>query len=698
MRRRRWGRHAVALVCAGLTVACYEGIDPPRGGEQNDDGGSSEGDGDGDGDGDEPAADESDPGRVTVHRLNNTEYDNTIRDLLGTARRPALDFTPDDYSYGFDNISEVLSTSPVQVELYHRAAHDLAVEAMREPIEPEEHVVQAETVGGTTGKVVADGTAWAFMLPGELVASVAPVEPGTYTIEVRAWADQAGPEIAKMQVSVDGEPIHTFDVEATLAAPQVYEVEHAFESGTTDITVAFVNDYHVPEEALDRNLYVDSVTVRGPAGADGTNAIRDRILVCDPFAADQDACVREIVETFGRRAWRRPLEAAEVDAAVGLFDLVLAEGGGPYEGLQVALESFLASPKFLFRFEIDPDPTSLQPRALDDWELASRLSYFVWSSMPDDELFEAAESGTLRDPEELRAQIDRMLADPKADALVHNFASQWLYLRGLEDHLPDLEVLPTFDVALLASMRRETELFFTEFMKGDRPFVEMLTTDVTFVDQGLAAHYGVPSAGAGFQPVSLAGTPRRGLLGQAAILTVTSHPDRTSPVKRGKWVLEELLCSAPPPPPPGVEGVDPEAGATGSARDQLEQHVTDPSCAACHHAMDPIGFSLEHFDPVGQWREMDGPWEIDASGVLPDGQTFDGADELAVILSQDPRFHRCVSEKMMIYALGRGLEPHDDEALDAIEDELAAGGGTLRELVALVATSRPFTHRRGEAP
>lgn len=512
---------------------------------------------------DTDVVDHGDPGHLVVHRLNNTEYNNTVRDLLGTALRPADDFPTDDYSFGFDNISSALSMSPIQVELYVRAARELAAEAVV-----------------------------------------------------------------------------------------------ALEEGTAD------------------------------------NPALDRILVCVPQATDE-GCVRDIVVELGERAWRRPLQPAEVDDAVELFDFAIAGGASLHEALAVVFEDVLSSPHFLFRFELDPDPESLVPRPLTDHELASRLSYFLWSSMPDDALLQAAADGVLHEPEELRRQVERMLDDPKAAALTEGFASQWLYLRGLDGHAVDETLFPEFTAPLSESMAEETRRFFGEFLASDRPVTEMLTADFTYVDARLAAHYGLGLEGQGFARVSLDGTERAGLLGQASLLTVTSHPDRTSPVKRGQWVLEQLLCSEPPPPPPGVEGLIEEGPATGSIRDQLEQHRTDPACAACHVAMDPIGLALEHFDALGAWRETDGEYSIDATGELPDGSSFDGAIELGQVLSTDPRFTECLTEKMLTYALGRGVED-DDQTIERVHEALLAEGSTLPSLITLVATSYPFLYRRGE--
>lgn len=655
-----------------------------------------------------------DVGTVTVHRLNNTEYANTVRDLLGTSLEPTRAFPADDYSHGFDNISSVLSMSPVQVELYQGAAHDLAAEAMRPALFEEQIKVEAEDVGGPEGRAVVIGQdpagsvggevtapAWEFFLPGSITATLQVESAGSYALEVRSWARQAGPELAKMDVSINGERVTTFEIDALIDAPKVYTFEHELPRGPVEITLGFPNDYHVPEQNLDRNLYIDWIALRGPVGANGETPGRDHILLCDPTidAAEERAeCVRKIVAHFGERAWRRPLTSDEVDAKVALVEEALLQGGSVDDGIQQMVEHFLSSPHFLFRFEIDPDPFSSEPRALSDYELASRLSYFLWSSMPDEELFELARAGELGSAVVLAEQVQRMLADSKAEALVENFAAQWLYLRGLAGHNPDAELFPDFDEALKEAMFEETSRFFREFLSSDLPVGEMLTAEFTYVNERLATHYGLPAPADGFERLSLAGTGRRGLLTQGSLLTVTSHPDRTSPVKRGQWVLEQLLCSAPPPPPPGVEGLDGEDGPIeGSIRERMEQHRTDPACSSCHEAMDPIGFSLEHFDGVGAWRDVDGIYEIDTTGQLPTGERFDGVTELAPILANDPRFTHCMTEKMLTYALGRGMEAHDEVAVDRIHDKLLARGASLRDLIVLIVQSDRFLYRRGES-
>jgi hypothetical protein len=622
-----------------------------------------------------------DPGRVTVHRLNNTEYNNTVRDLLGTSRRPADLFPTDDYGEGFDNIADVLSTSPIQAEMYQRAAEDLAHEALALPwgeSRQKDDDVSLKSTGSTASFAV------------DLAGA------GTYRVAVQAWGQQAGSEIARMDIKVDGTTLTTVDVAAAASAPDTYRATVDLQPGAHTLSAVFLNDYYNPDAGADRNIFVTAMAIDGPRGQ-GSNPARDRILVCQPDPAAPEECARRILSAFARRAWRRPVSDGELARLLAHIDVARAQGEDVERGLELAVAAALSSPNFLFRFEFDPDPESLEPHPLGDYELASRLSYFIWSSMPDDELLEAADAGTLHERDVLAAQVDRMLADGKADALVENFAGQWMNLRALADHEVDATAFPDFTDALRDDMVTETKLLFRDFISGERPVSELLTAEYTYLNDRLAEHYGLePPAGGDFARVSLAGGERRGLLGQGSILTVTSVQTRTSPVKRGKWVLEQLLCSAPPPPPPGVPPLDGETDVTGSIRDRMEAHRANPVCAACHQAMDPIGFALEHFDGVGAWRDKDGEYDIDATGTLPDGTSFDGAVELAQVLANDPRFPRCLTRKLMTYALGRGMEAGDQPLVDAVAREFVRGGLRLPDLVRAIALSDAFLYRRGE--
>ncbi len=640
------------------------------------------------------AAPATDPGRVTMHRLNRVEYNNTVRDLLGTALQPAKDFPADDRGYGFDNISDVLSLSPLQVELYSRAAEDLAREAMNVPSPSVKTRVEAETLAGQVG--AASGEIWNLWSGGELPMTHEFPSTGEYRVSARVYGQQAGPEAVKMNLVVGGAIAGTFDVASTSANPEVVSAVAKVSGGTQVVSVEFLNDYYDPVAGADRNLIIDWIEVEGPIGVVGTNPIREKIIICDPKTGTE--CVRQILEKFAERAFRRTVSSAELDRLVAVVDLSKAQGQTVEAGIEIALRAILSSPHFLFRPEMDPNPNATTPaHPLSDFEFASRLSYFLWSSMPDAELFTAARAGKLQDPAEIEAQVDRMLQDPKSDALVDNFAGQWLYTRALDDHQPDYYAFPTWDDNLRASMRQETKLFFREFLRNDLPIKQMLTADFSFIDDRLATHYGLPSPGPDFVKVTIDDPQRRGLLAQGSVLTVTSFPTRTSPVKRGKWLMTQLLCTEPPPPPPGVEGLVTEQVPTGSIRQRLEQHRASPICASCHVEMDQLGFGLEQYDGIGSFRTEDNGFAVDASGELPGGKKFNGMLELAGIIAEDPRFAHCVTEKMMTYALGRGMYPVDDIHLDHLVKSLDERGQTFVDLIKTVATSEPFRMRRGEA-
>ena len=638
----------------------------------------------------------TDPGRVTMHRLNRVEYNNTVRDLLGTTQTPADDFPADDRGYGFDNIADVLSISPLQTELYSRAAEDLAREAMLVPTASSLTHVEAETLMGQVGGASADD--WNLWSGGELPLTHEFPASGKYRVAARVWGDQAGPENVKMNLLVGGAIAGTFDITATNANPIVVEAIADANAGTQVVSVEFINDFVDQVSGADRNLHVDWIDIEGPVGAVGKNPIRDRIVICDLGVGE--TCIRQILEKFAERAFRRPATAPEIDKLVTLVNLAKTQGQTVEVGVEIALRAILSSPHFLFRPELDPNPNAEAPsHPLNDFELASRLSYFLWSTMPDAALFEAARAGKLQDPAEIEKQVDRMLADPKADAIVNNFAGQWLYIRALDDHQPDYYAFPTWDPELRESMRQETTLFFREFLNNGLPMHDMLTANFTFLNDRLASHYGLPSpGGSDFVKVTVNDPDRVGLLGQGSLLTVTSYPTRTSPTKRGKWLMTQLLCSEPPAPPPGVEGLVTEMTPTGSIRQRLEKHREIPFCATCHQEMDPLGFGLEHYDGVGAYRKDDSGFPVDATGELPGGRKFDGMRELSAIIADDPRFSPCVAEKMLTYGLGRGTEADDEDDLAHLAKEFDSRGQKLSDLIKLVATSEPFRMRRGEAP
>jgi hypothetical protein len=550
---------------------------------------------------------------------------------------------------------------------------------------------------GTTG--AASSGAYNLNSAGSVQQSVPISAPGEYRISVRAWARQAGPDPAKMTIDVNAAAVATVDVTAEASTPQTYEATAMLQAGNAILGASFTNDYYVEATMEDRNLYVDWIEIEGPLGVAADNPLRARIMTCEPDPAEPETCWRDVAAKFGRRAWRRPLTAAEIDSLLAVPTAAVTAGDDIETASRLMLRSVLVSPHFVFRVEIDPDPSSAIAHALSDHELASRLSYFVWSSMPDDELLDLADAGMLHEPDVLRAQVQRMLMDERAEALLTNFAGQWLFIRALDDHEPDYAAFPSFDDGLRAAMRTEAELYFREFLFGDETMDQLLTADFTFVNDRLASHYGLPDAadvGADFTRVSLAGSERAGLLTQAALLTVTSYPTRTSPVKRGKWVLQQLLCSPPPPPPPGVEGLTKEEMPTGSLRERMEQHRSDPVCASCHTLMDPIGFGMENYDGIGSYREEDDGFAVDPAGTLPDGTDFSGALQLAGLLAEDSRLPRCMTQQLFTYALGRGTQKYDDDDITQITEAFVTGGYRFRELVELIASSDAFRFRRGE--
>lgn len=634
-----------------------------------------------------------DPGRVTMHRLNRFEYNNTVQDLLGTAQRPADDFPTDDYGYGFDNVSDVLSVSPVQVELYERAAEALAAEAMAVPKTAVTLRLEGEDLTSDVGGPTED--AWIVWSSGELPAVLDFSAKGKYAVRARVWGQQAGPDPVQMSISVSGKNLGVFDLPNTAQDPTVIEVTTDSDAGKHIVSVSFLNDYYDADTGDDRNLFVDWIEVEGPLDMPGKNPIRERLLLCDP-AGGGDACVREILGDFASRAFRRPVGADEIDRLMGLVDVARDEGDPVDRGIELAIHGILTSPHFLFRPELDPDPQSALPHPVGDHEMASRLSYFLWSSLPDQELTAAAEQGELRSEAGIEEQVQRMIDDPRSDRFVESFAGQWLYTRALKNHQPDYHYFPTYDQALGNAMRRETELFLREFLHEELPVQQMLTANFTFVNDRLAAHYGFDAQGPEMVKVTVPDDRRGGLLKQAGILTVTSYPTRTTPVKRGKWILTQLLCDPPDPPPAGVEGLKIEEVPTGTIRERLAAHAKYEPCKSCHAQIDPAGFALEHYDGIGAWRTEENGFPVDATGELPTGEKFDGADEMAQLLAEDPRFPRCLTKQLMTYALGRGVEESDAPFLSQIEKDLPGRGSTLRGLVTLIATSEPFRMRRGE--
>ena len=707
----------------------------------------------------------SNPGRVTARRLNRAEYNNTIRDLLGVTLRPADEFPVDDSGYGFDNIGDVLSLSPMLMEKYVNAARVVARAAVFGETFPEKpgqlvnlspkkmqddvHARGNETpysMRGTLyatyhfpvdaeyefrwrygnyrgrGKPVGPGRPFARGVdaPVEAVAStdtVAPVDPSrgrgagprrAPTEEDRKAREeklrQAFPPIL-MVFSIDGSTVQSEYVEGdgnynyahgdNIARVKVAAGDHELRVSWPDLA-NHPNPFGLINADGRQELFVDYMKILGPYNPAPSPARGfSRIFVCDTRAP---GCVREIVSNLVSRAYRRPATAEEVQRLVGMVEAIRKEDSVE-QGIRLAIEAVLVSPNFLFRIERDaPAAADAADQAYDlnDYELASRLSYFLWSSMPDAELFGLAAQERLKNPDVLGQQVRRMLKDERADSLVRNFGEQWLNLRLMDRTKPDSEKFLSVDDALLDDMRRETRLFLSEVMRENRSILDFIDGRFTYVNGPLARYYGITGVdGERFQRVELDGEQRSGLLTQGSILTISSYATRTSPVLRGKWVLDNILGAAPPPPPDNIPPLrEGDIGTTASMRQRLEQHRANPSCAVCHDQMDPIGFALENYDAAGAWRLKDGNFDLDTTGTLLDGRTFKGARELKQVLrSNSDAFVRHFTEKLMTYALGRGVERADRPAIDHMVADTERDGYRFASVVNAIVQSRAFRMR-----
>ncbi len=682
---------------------------------------------------DQHAAAHPNPGRRIVHRLNRAEYANAVRDLLGVDVDARVYLPPDDSGYGFDNIADVLSVSPGLLERYVLAAGKIGRIALGDP------AVKPSMATYRVPGLLAQDDRTSEDLPfgsrgGLAVGHHFPVD-GEYVIKVRlqrTYIDmiRGMAEPHALELRLDRGLVKRFTVGApagsTPAQIQEFvrsgdaqlEARIAVKAGPAVVGAAFVKEAKVAEGVylpkpplasfeysgkLDTEPAVDGIQIIGPhQGVRPTaSASRQRILVCTPrdqSAAAARTCARTVIAGLAHRAYRRPVTAADVTALLAVYDQGYTRGGFE-EGIEWAVERLLVAPDFLFRIERDPAGAKPGvPFRVSDVELASRLSFFLWSSIPDEPLLAAAEAGRLSSRDGLMAQVRRMLADPRSNALITNFAGQWLYLRNVRGHAPDPNLFPDFDDNLREAFSRETELFFESQLRDDRPVIDLLRADYTFVNERLARHYGIPGVyGSHFRRVTQTDDNRVGLLGQGSILTVTSYAHRTSPVVRGKWLLENLLGAPPPPPPPNVPALkdEGEGGKPASVRERMEQHRRNPVCATCHSRMDPLGFALENFDAIGRWRATDETGKpVDTSGTLPDGTAFKGPAEFRrALLANERDFVNTVTEKLLTYALGRGLESYDMPIVRAIARGAAAGGARWSALIEGIVTSVPFTMR-----
>ena len=674
------------------------------------------------------------PGHPTIHRLNRAEYSNAIRDLLALDIQPGSKLPPDDSGYGFDNIGDVLSLSPVLIERYMSVSRMIARLAVGDTdVKPQIDVftpvkeVRAASKGGpkiARNERISDdlpfdsagGLSFEYTFPvdaeysfkiklpapapgfgetaapeGQTLDLTMPVKAGVHHVGLTFMRSSAVPEILPALAAVRG---------GGGAAGRGATPPSVMAHLDLRLDGARLKLYDVPE--VGNAASFNSLAIGGPynISGPGSSPSREKIFVCKPAAArDEDPCARKILSTLGRRAYRRPFSDADVKPLMVFYAAARKEGGSFDNGIEMALRAMLVSPDFLFR--VERDPVAAAPGSVhrvNDYELASRLSFFLWSSIPDDELLKLAEQGKLKDEKVVGQQVARMLDDPKSKAFGSNFAGQYLYLRNLASMKPDPDEYPEYDANLRRSFQTETEMFFNSMVRDNRPVTELLDAKYTFVNQRLAEFYGIPDVyGPQFRRVELTDPNRGGVLGQGSLLTVTSYPNRTSVVQRGKWVLENLLGTPPPPPPPNIPSLDPH-GKSGklSMRQAMEAHRANPVCASCHSRMDPIGFALENFDGVGEWRDKDNGLPIDASGKLPDGTKFNGAAGLKQLLLTQHRdeFITTFTEKLLTYALGRGLESYDRPAVRAIMRDAAKQNDTIPALIESIVKSPQFQMRK----
>lgn len=647
-----------------------------------------------------------DPGRVTVRRLSRTQWENVVRDLFAVAVDTSA-FPADDLGYGFDTIGDAMTFSTLHLEKFLAAARDVAAAAfeVEDGKNPPVRRLEAEAMQLVDGSGAGlDGEVANLYTRAAIEQAVRLPRDGVYRLVLLAGADQAGDEPAKMVLRLDGRDLETFEVgerrlrEFALTTP-ITGGEHRF-------AIAFVNDYYEPKNPdparRDRNLHVDWLEVNGPTDARPVPPARQWLLDALATRGSDETRLRTMVRAMLPRAYRRPVTDDEVARIARVGDQVLRTGQPLLAAARAALQAALVSPHFLFRLEgggVEGRPGGVVPIA--GAALAARLSFFLWASCPDERLTKVAASGHLTEPAVLADEVARLLADPRAESLATDFAAQWLELRNLADRTPDPARFPGFDDALRASLRRETELLFAAVLREDRDVREPLDCAFTHLDPLLARFYGIerpPGAGEGFVRVDLPAAQRErgGVLGHGSVLAVTSNPTRTSPVKRGKWILENLLGQGPPPPPPGNDSLPNEAKIDSSRtfREQLAQHRARPACAVCHVRMDTLGFALERYDAIGRRRDTDAGGAIDCSGELPGGVRIDGLGDLKRVLVADPAFVHALARKLFVYALGRDLRPADRLRLaQRVGSLVAAGRVTLRDLVLAIVQDVAFTQR-----
>lgn len=638
----------------------------------------------------------ADPGRVALRRLNRLEHRNTIRDLLQIDYQTPDDFPVDNVAEGFDNIGEALTISPLLMEKYLDAAEKAAEQALPFPAYRELNIGPSDF---EAAQGVNHDNGLFFFTNARAGMRAATPQAGKYELRITVSATQAGPAPARFGVDIDGRRALTYDVEGHNQGHKVV-VPFEAQAGTVGLVMAFLNDFfdpNAPAERRDRNLRVESIVLAGPLGAEDPASLK-ALIPTQPEKGQEAAAARATLSAFLPRAWRRPVTDQELAQVMRFVTEAVSEGESYTQGMRYAVTAALASPHFIFRPEKTQGSGSV--RDLDSHALASRLSYFIWSSTPDDRLLDLAKKGSLKDPKVLAAEADRMLKDPRAADLATAFGKNWLQLGRLADREPDPEVYSAFSDEIKADMLTETLTFFRHVVSADASVMDFVTGQYSFLNKRLARFYGAPlPKGDGFEMVNLSATPRTGVITQGSVLVATSNPTRTSPVKRGKWILEQVLGSPPPPPPPGADSFpeDVKNDPSLTFRQKLERHRESPACAGCHQRMDPLGFGLENFDGVGRWRTEENGKPVDVKGEMPGGIQFEGPMELRQYLStQKKEFASTFSHKLLTFALGRVLRPQDDPYVAQIADQSLKEGMRFSSYVRAIVQSDAF--RKATAP
>ena len=644
-------------------------------------------------------------GAVTIRRLTQYEYINTVRDLLGVDFSFPVGFPADEVGYGFDNIGDVMSVSPLLLEKYLDAAEAISKMVIFDPAKHRiDKSIAANELSKPRGSTVIRSTLL-MSTNGTATTSIDVPVTAKYQIELEALGTRGGDELPELALSVNNKVIKKYKVKAQPKdRAESIAIAVTLEEGSNQLGLTFTNDFYDPKHEnprlRDRNLGVRKIQISGPMGTPKPSLVEERFLFATPNSqATARECAQRIIKRHGSRAFRRHIYRGERQKLIELFDIGIENGESFQGAMQIVLQAMLVSPQFLFKVEA-PAPEDGTVRPLTDFEVATSLSYLLWSSMPDDELFQAAANGELQSsPQRLEREVTRMLADPKSEALLEDFALQWFQLRGLQQSDPDPDLFPGYTNHLKDSMVRETQLLFADVIQNDLPLTTLLTAEYTFVNKALARHYGWTTKGLEereFTRVNLEGKRRGGLLSHASLLLLTSNPTRTSPVKRGKWVLENLLAEPPPPALPDVPQLDSQLELSGSLRERMEQHRADPNCATCHYKMDSLGFALENFDAFGRFRQRDeDDLPIDSVGQLVSGDQFANVKELQALIATKQRrqFVRCVVEKTFIYAIGRGLTESDECLIEELAGQAYKNDARFSDIIKSIVLSDAFRFR-----